>query len=205
MQAVESQTLILYHTDLRGEWPAAAARAFAARLPYLRRLAAGSGSAAAHASLAGTALALRALTRLTERTVHAGEIVFASGQKPALAWRAGAAAARPDFSVSHSGPWVGCAAVAHGRVGLDIEIGTEARIAEWVRHEALLKAGGAGLRALAEVRAASSREGRLRWRGQQWFARALEVFPGAAACVMTSVMAGDVVERAVPLAELFAS
>src|SRR3981081_426642 len=26
MQAVESQTLILYHTDLRGEWPRAAAR-----------------------------------------------------------------------------------------------------------------------------------------------------------------------------------
>src|SRR5256886_16334255 len=41
MQAVESQTLILYHTDLRGEWPRDAARALAARLPYAKRLATG--------------------------------------------------------------------------------------------------------------------------------------------------------------------
>src|SRR5580700_2030411 len=65
MQAVESETLILYHTDLRGEWPRAAARALAARLAYPKRLTAGSGSAASQASLAGIALALRALTRIT--------------------------------------------------------------------------------------------------------------------------------------------
>src|SRR6267143_2382540 len=69
MQAVESETLILYHTDLRGEWPRAAARALAARLPYPKRLTAGSGSAASRASLAGIALALRALARITARTV----------------------------------------------------------------------------------------------------------------------------------------
>jgi hypothetical protein len=205
MQAVESQTLILYHTDLRGEWPAAPARALAARLPYLKRLAAGSGSPTARASLAGTALALRALARLTGRTVEAREIVFAPGQKPALAWGADPRAPRPDFSVSHAGNWVGCAAVAHGRVGLDIELGTEARIAEWVRHEALLKASGEGLRALAQARAASSGGECVPWREQLWHARALDVFPGAAACVMTSLRAGELEERAVPLAELFAS
>ncbi|TLY97322.1 MAG: hypothetical protein E6K38_04515 [Gammaproteobacteria bacterium] len=62
MQAVESQTLILYHTDLRGQWPAAAARALAARLPYGKRLALGADERQQHASLAGIALALRALS-----------------------------------------------------------------------------------------------------------------------------------------------
>src|SRR5437762_11811578 len=62
MQAVESQTLILYHTDLRGQWPAAAARALAARLPYGKRLALGADEPQQHASPAGIALALRALS-----------------------------------------------------------------------------------------------------------------------------------------------
>src|SRR5207245_10897902 len=62
MQAVESQTLILYHTDLRGQWPAAAAGALAARLPYGKRLALGADEPQQHASLAGIALALRALS-----------------------------------------------------------------------------------------------------------------------------------------------
>src|SRR2546427_8156923 len=59
MQAIESETLILYHTDLRGEWPREAARALAARLPYGKRLATRADSPGARASLAGIALALR--------------------------------------------------------------------------------------------------------------------------------------------------
>jgi phosphopantetheinyl transferase len=202
MQAVESQTLILYHTDLRGEWPGAAARALAVRLPYLKRLAAGSGGAAARASLAGIALALRALARLTGHDIAPRDLTFVSGEKPGLARSCGAG---PDFSISHAGPWVGCAALAGGRVGLDIEIGSGARIAEWVRCEALLKAAGAGLRALSEVRAAPSRGGRVRWRDESWHERSFELFPGAMACVMTSVAAVRLEERAVELAELFGS
>ena len=63
MQAVESQTLILYHTDLRDQWPEEAGRALAARLPYRKRLSVGSGTDAARATLAGIALALRASRR----------------------------------------------------------------------------------------------------------------------------------------------
>jgi hypothetical protein len=200
MQAVESQTLILYHSDLRGEWPGDASRVLAARLPYLKRLAAGSGSAAARASLAGIALALRALTRLMERTVDVGEIVFTTGLKPRLA-----CAEHPDFSISHSWPWVGCAAMSHSRVGLDIESGADARIAAWVEREALLKAAGAGIRALREVSAVSFAGGCARWRDELWHAHSLALFPGASACVMTSVAVGAVEQRAMPLEELFAA
>ena len=220
MQAVESETLILYHTDLRGEWPRAAARALAARLAYPKRLTAGSGNAASQASLAGIALALRALTRITARTVDAGEIVFTPGLKPRLACtpaptageerhaargadEAGAASP-PDFSISHAGPWVGCAAMPHGRVGFDIETGADARIARWVAHEALLKATGAGIRALREVRALPFVDGRARWRDELWHVRALDLFSGASACVMTSVAARELEVHALSLEELFA-
>jgi hypothetical protein len=204
MQAVESETLILYHTDLRGEWPRGAARALAARLPYPKRLTAGSGSAASRASLAGIALALRALARITARTVDVGEIVFTQGLKPTLACAPAPAAAPPDFSISHGGHWVGCAAIPHGRVGFDIETGADARIARWVAHEALLKATGAGIRALREVRAVPFVDGRARWRNELWHARALELFPGASACVMTSVAVREPEVHALSLEELFA-
>jgi hypothetical protein len=196
MQAVESQTLILYHTDLRGQWPGGAARALAARLPYGKRLALGADGPQERASLAGIALALRALGALLERAVSPGELVFADGEKPRLARESG-----PDFSISHSGPWVGCAAVASGRVGFDVEMGDEERITEWVAREAALKAWGAGLRAVREL--SSSAEG-VRSGGVLWHARALPLFPGASACVMTSCAVRGLSACALSLEELFA-
>jgi phosphopantetheinyl transferase len=195
MQAVESETLILYHTDLRGEWPRDAARALAARLPYGKRLATSADSPGARASLAGIALALRALTALTGRAVGPGEIVFAQGAKPRLAH------ACPDFSISHSGPWVGCAAVRCGRVGFDVEMGSGERIASFVAREAALKACGAGIRALREVRLSA---GRASCRGELMYAHALQLFPGAAACVMTSLAVPELGAHALSPAELFA-
>ena len=195
MQAVESETLILYHTDLRGEWPRDAARALAARLPYGKRLATRADSPGARASLAGIALALRALTALTGRAVGPGEIVFAQGAKPRLAH------ACPDFSISHSGPWVGCAAVRSGRVGFDVEMGSGERIASFVAREAALKACGAGIGALREVRLGA---GRASCRGELLYAHALQLFPGAAACVMTSLAVPELGAHALSPAELFA-
>src|ERR1700730_10802816 len=209
MQAVESETLILYHTDLRGEWPREAARALAARLPYGKRLATRADSPGARASLAGIALALRALSALTGRAVGPGEMRFAQGAKPRLAQACAARAAaadeqgalRPDFSVSHSGPWVGCAAVRCGRVGFDVEMGSGERIASFVAREAALKACGAGIRALHEVRLSA---GRASCRGELLYAHALQVFPGAAACVMTSLPVPEPGTHALSLEELFA-
>jgi hypothetical protein len=202
MQAIESQNLILYQTDLRGQWPQGAARAFAARLPYARRLALGSGSAAARASLAGIALALHALARLLGRCVHPGDLLFARGAKPRLPSQ-GADAAAVDFSISHAGPWVACAALAGGRVGFDLEVGGDERIAAWVLREALLKASGEGLRALREVQDIGVHEGRACWRGESWHVRRLAGFEGASACIVCSREVPALESSALPLAELF--
>jgi hypothetical protein len=198
MQAVESQTLILYHSDLRGQWPVDAARALAARLPYAKRLEVAAHAAAAPATLAGVALALRAVSQLTGERVSPGELAFPDGGKPHLARTAGE---EVDFSISHSGPWVGCAAVAHGQVGFDVELGTEARLSAWAAREAALKACGAPL---SEARDVALLEGGARCRGVALKALPLELFPGAAACVMTTLPVDRLEAHALTLAELFA-
>jgi hypothetical protein len=222
MQAVESQTLILYHTELRGQWPAQAARAFAATLPYARRLAAGADTEVARASLAGLAVAARALSELLGRRVGGDEFVFWPGQKPCLAGghalmphadplpcygvrRAGQSGADADFSIAHSGPWVGCAALRPGRVGFDVEMGTDARIHEWVVREAALKATGDGLRGLKELPAAAGDDGRLEFRGRAWYVRRLQLFAGACAALVTSRVVPVLVTRLLTLEELFAT
>jgi 4'-phosphopantetheinyl transferase len=207
MQAVESQTLILYHSDLRGQWPQAQARALAATLPYAKRLEVASHAARAPATLAGIALALRALGELAGREIRATQLAFPQDGKPRLlsagvSRLGGAERDGPDFSISHSGPWVGCAAVAHGLVGFDLELGTDERLTEWAAREAALKACGAGL---AQARAVALHESGATCRGTVLNARALGLFPGAAACVMTSRAVDRIQARAVPLAELFAS
>jgi hypothetical protein len=219
MQAVESETLILYHTDLRGQWPDAAAQAFTERLPYGRRLALRAAGAPQRASLAGIALALRALTRILGRRVRAGELVFAVGRKPRLAQHserlavaAGSAPVAvagtresepPDFSISHAASWVGCAALARGRVGFDVEADRGPRSADWVVREALLKAAGLGLGAAREVSALEVRAGRLDWRGERWHVQRLDVFAGACACIVSSVAVRQVRAQAIALTELF--
>lgn len=173
----------------------------AARLPYGKRLATSADSPRARASLAGIALALRALSALTGRAVGPGEMLFAQGAKPRLAHACAARALCPDFSISHSGPWVGCAAVRCGRVGFDVEMGSGERIASFVAREAALKACGAGIGALREVRLSA---GRASCRGELMYAHALQLFAGAAACVMTSLAVPELGARALALEELFA-
>ena len=168
----------------------------AVRLPYAKRLEIAAHAAAAPATLAGVALALRALSRLTGAPLSPGELTFPDGGKPRLARTDG----QPDFSLSHSGPWVGCAAVAHGLVGFDVELGTEARLAAWAAREAALKACGAPL---AEARDVELIAGGARCRGVTLAATVLELFPGAAACVMTSLPVGRLEAHALTLAELF--
>lgn len=146
------------------------------------------------------ALALRALSELTGERVAPGELAFPDGGKPHLA-RTAAAGGEPDFSISHSGPWVGCAAVAHGLVGFDVELGAGTRFVAWAAREAALKACGA---LLIEAHDVELLEGGARCRGVALFGVPLELFPGAAACLMTSLPVGRVEARSLSLAELFA-
>src|ERR1700747_3809611 len=85
-----------------------------------------------------------------------------AGGKPHLARAAAGAGEGPDFSISHSGHWGGCAAVAYGLVGFDVELGTETRLAAWAAREAALKACGAPL---TEARDVQLIEGGARCRG----------------------------------------
>ncbi len=171
-------------------------------MPYARALALRSCSVAGRASLAGIALALRALTALLGRIVEPRELVFAPGEKPRLA-ASPAAPAGADFSISHTGPWAACAAMARGRVGFDLEEGTDARIAGWVVREAALKATGDGLRALRGLEQLALQADRLRWRGELWHVRRLEGFAGACACVVSSVKVRAVETRVIEARELF--
>ena len=154
----------------------------------------------ARATLAGLALALGALTRALGRDVHISELQFAPDEKPRLGQTHSAGAAA-DFSIAHSGPYVGCAALCGGRVGLDVEVGEDERLESWVAREAVVKAAGLGMRAIQDVELCGALA---RCRGEHWHARRLEQFTGAAACVMTSVAVAAVEARQVPLAELFA-
>jgi hypothetical protein len=96
---------------------------------------------------------------------------------------------------------VGCAAVAHGSVGFDVEFGGEARLADWTAREAALKAVGAGL---AEARLVTLGVDGAVCRGQRLHAQPLDLFAGAVACVMTSVPVARIEARSWALAELFA-
>jgi len=202
MQAIESQTLILYHTDLRGEWPEQAARALAARFAYARRLTLEGTSDAAHASLAGLALALRALSDLLGEAVTPGDLELPQGGKPRLdanfTARTGTAV---DFSIAHSGPYAGCALASGARVGFDLEYGTDRRLADWVAREAAVKAAGLGIRALPGV---GLEPGAARLAGERWHARTPPGFEGAVACLMTSRPCAQLDVRSIALADLFA-
>lgn len=196
MQAVESQNLILYHTDLRGQWPQQRAAALAARLPYAKRLEVSAHPARAPATLAGIALALRALGRLAGRRLSPVEIAFPQDGKPHLLAPGGA-----DFSISHSGPWAACAALARGSVGFDLEAGREARLADWAAREAALKAVGANL---TEARFVELEATGAVCRGRRLYAQPLALFADAVACVMTSVPLAHIEARSWTPAELFA-
>ena len=201
MQAVESQKLILYHSDLRGQWPQEAASALARSLPYAKRLEVAAHARRAAATLAGIALALRALQALGGREIAASELAFPDGGKPRLALPK-TPEALPDFSISHSGHWVGCAAVANGLVGFDVELGSGERLAEWAAREAALKACGLGITASREVELAA---GAAACRGVRLRAMPLGLFPGAVACLMTSLPVARLETRSLTLEELFTS
>lgn len=206
----ENDTAILYYSDLRGHWPDERAARFQRALAYGKRLATDAQEIEGRQTLAGVSLARRALSAMLGREVAAREFVFPEGGKPHVP---GAA----DFSIAHSGSWVGCAIVGAGRVGFDVEVlregvekavrvlageelTPELALARWVATEAALKAHGASVREALDV---SFLEGRAFFRGEPLFRVDVDVFEGAAACVMASQPVPGVETRFVALEELF--
>ena len=91
----------------------------------------------------GRVLARRALGSVLGVDARALELMDAPGTKPFVrGFEDGA-----DFSISHSGPWVACAASVAGRVGLDIECIDARRNALALAEQAFGAAGAAWLQA----------------------------------------------------------
>lgn len=111
----------------------------------------------------------------------------------------------PDFSISHSGPLVACAAVSHGAVGLDLECDpaverlTLATICDdaerdlarrigthrlWLAKEAALKAGGGTIEHIAAVRVF---EGGAVFGGVRYHGQHVALGSRWPACIMTSL------------------
>jgi phosphopantetheinyl transferase len=216
MQVTEKDAVILFYSDLRGEWPEAAAAWFLRSLPYAKRLLVGAQGPDGHKTLAGVSLARRALAAIMGHEVAARDFMFPDGGKPYVP---GAV----DFSIAHSGPWVGCAVAASGRIGFDVEcqrpgieqtvrllvspveaphLTPRSALERWVATEAALKAFGASLR---EASAVEFRGAHAFFRGEPLYRGEVDVFTDAAACVMTSQRASCVDVREVPLSELFPS
>ena len=82
-------------------------------------------------------------------------------------------------------------------------MGTDARSAQWVLREAMLKASGEGLRALREVQDLAVHEGRVCWRGESWHVQRLAGFDGASACIVCSREPAAVESHALAPDELF--
>jgi len=216
----ENDTVILYYSHLSGDWPDERAALFQRTLPYAKRLATDAQEIEGRRTLVGVSLARRALTALLGRDVPAREFAFPDGRKPHVP-------GAPDFSIAHSGLWVGCAAVAMGRIGFDVEIeqaGIEqtvrllctpeeastltpqSALARWVATEAALKAFGASVREAPQVEfraGRASQPAEAFFRGEPLHGTPVDAFEGAAACVMTSRPVRAVELHRVPLENLF--
>ena len=164
------------------------------------------------ASLAGIALALRALKVVAGRAVSAEELVFAPGAKPRLP-------GGPDFSISHSEHWVGVAVAAAGEIGFDIESVLADRLAlrsvcdpielaairdagataMWVAKEAALKAWGLGILDATRVRI---RGNMARLGSRQLALHPITELAGARACIATGGALGTLERECVSPAAL---
>jgi phosphopantetheinyl transferase len=214
MQVTENDTVILYYSHLSGDWPDERASLFARSLPYAKRLATDAQEIEGRRTLAGVSLARRALAALLGHEVPAREFTFPEGGKPHVS-------GAPDFSIAHSGLWVGCAAIAMGRIGFDVEIAQpdieqtvrllcgpeeastltpQSALARWVATEAALKAFGASVREAPQVQ---FRAGQAFFRGEPLHGTPVNAFEGAAACIMTSRPIRAVDLHEVPLGDLF--
>lgn len=149
--------VLILHSPLAGVGENVHADTLLMRLPYARRLELARRDPDARlASLAGVALALAGAARLRGRAVEPGQLEFPARGKPGLA-------GGPHFSVAHSATRVAVAISADCQLGFDLEDSIEAapddgtamlRLQRWTAIEAALKAVGAGLQSVGQLRMA---------------------------------------------------
>jgi 4'-phosphopantetheinyl transferase len=184
--------VILAYSQLPGQLPAAlppASRArWRAKLSPARAQRLPSDELAQSHTLLGVALACRLLSAAGERVVTARELRYSAQGKPRVD-------GLPDFSIAHAGAWVLCALASTGAVGVDAEplvahaalprwrrafdaeeraaaVSPRAALAIWTAKEAALKAAGATLAEIAQVRV---RGRRVDFHGRRWHCRSLRL------------------------------
>lgn len=145
-----SEVLVL-HATLHGGASGTAMAALHEALPYAYRLELERRDEPGRiAGLTGIALLLEAVPRLRGQPADLRCLRVPSGGKPVLD-------GGPRFSIAHSAMRAAVAVSEHCELGLDLEERgaggrTERELDRWVATEAVLKAMGAGLRQLREVR-----------------------------------------------------
>ena len=158
--------VILAYSQLQGALPAAQRERLRAQLPYARRLRMAVDAGRQSQTFLGFALACRLLGAAAAEPVEPARLRFTRSGKPFLP-------GHPDFSIAHAGDWVLCALAGEGHVGIDVEDHVAARadpaaLGIWAAQEATIKAAGATLVELAQVRVQGRRIG---FRGRRWYCR----------------------------------
>jgi phosphopantetheinyl transferase len=203
--------VILAYSQLRGDLPAAQRARLRAQLPYARALRMSVGTGRQSHTYLGLALACRLLSAAAGRQVQQLELRFTRAGKPYVP-------GQPHFSIAHTGDWVLCALAADGEVGIDAEAQQQgaalppwrsafdaeeraaARITRtalgiWAAKEAAIKAAGATLAELAQVRV---RGRHVSFRGRRWYCRTPRIGPRLIVRLVTARPVTQLVLRAVP-------
>mgnify|MGYP001820813239 CR=1 FL=1 len=180
--------VIVLHAELKGHRAAPGLQAMLKRIPYAKRLELERrGAVAREASLRGLSLALEAIEMLTGKRHEVRELRFPQDGKPFLP-------AGPSFSIAHCDSRVACAAASAGEIGIDVEdlpgprgsAQDRRRLQRWTAIEATLKAAGAGLRAVSEVKLDEGLS-RARFGGCDYLLAPVQIDPGVIACVAATL------------------
>lgn len=193
--------VLVLHSELAGDVAADAEAAMLARLPYGRRLELERRDSAGRlASLAGLALALDGVRRMRGHPADPARLRFAQDRAPALE-------GGPLFSVSHSRGRVGVALCDGGAVGFDLEdlaAGSDSSgrgvgsLERWTAIEAVLKAGGTGLREAGKVHLSQDRS-IATLAGGVFHLRPLVLAAGCVACLATGSPVSKVIVEEIPI------
>jgi 4'-phosphopantetheinyl transferase len=185
---MDGNRVIVLHAELKGHRAARALQGLLEKVPYAKRLELERRSTdGCAASLCGLSLAVEGIGVLTGKRPAVGEFRFPQGGKPFLP-------GGPSFSISHCDSRVACAVASAGQIGIDLEdlpssrgvVQDRHRLQRWTAVEATLKAAGAGLRALSDVKL-DEELSLARFDGRDYLLTPTQLDPEVIACVAATV------------------
>ena len=210
--------VILAYSRLPRQLPAPLRTRWRARLGAGHALRLSVDALAQSRTIAGVALACRLLSDAAGRMVSPAELRYSARGQPH-------APGLPRFSIAHDGPWVLCALASAGAVGVDLEpLVTAEQLPRWSRvfdaaersaartpraalgiwtaKEAALKAAGATLAQVAQVRV---RGRHVDFLGRRWHCRTPRIAPRVIVRLITALPVTSLRLRPISLARTLAS